>query len=413
MITNDEALIEYFKTLRTGDYQRDNFNLFLKEIKFSFPLHAVHLSGTNGKGTTGTVLKNIYQEAGYKVAHFSSPYLFSPREMITYDGQSIAIEKIASLIAQYEHLFKKYNLSEFEVEAFLAFTYFLEVKPDLTIIECGMGGLIDATNIFTPILSIITSISLEHTSFLGSSLTEIAFHKAGIIKKRVPLLIGPIEESALEVIKEVASQEKAPIHQVGPYLDERLLEDGYLFSYKPYQDLKIPSLALFSVLDASFALGAVEILKPLLNVSREAIYLGVAKTSLPGRMEVLNHSPLLIVDGAHNPEATSRLKESLEKLQGDKKIHIIFAAFNDKNITMMLAELNFISNDITLTTFPHPRARKEEEYFLYLDEFLFVEDYRTLIKEKIAQYPEDIIVITGSLAFAGLVSQQYKKGLIK
>lgn len=413
MIDNKTELIKYFRNLRTGDYQRVNFDLFLKEINFSFPLKAIHIAGTNGKGTTGTALKNIYQKAGYKVGYFSSPYLFGPEEMIVYDNKKISLEKIAEMISKYDRLFKKYNLSEFEVQTFIAFEYFLDLKPEITIIECGMGGLEDATNIFTPILSIITSISLEHTAFLGSSLTEIAFHKAGIIKKDIPVLIGELEESALETIKEVANKEKAKIYVVGKYLFEQLQDDGYMFTYKPYENLKIHSLALFSVLDASIAINAVEILKPLFAVPEASIYQGIEETSLRGRMEVVDTSPLVICDGAHNQEATSKLKDSLEKIQQDKKIHVIFAAFKDKNIERMLAELNFISADITLTTFPHERARKEEEYFLFLDEFPFVEDYVSLIKDKIVSYPNDIILITGSLAFSGLIARQYEEGKIK
>lgn len=413
MISNHDDLKQYFKSLRVGDYQRDNFDSFLKKVGFSFTLPALHIGGTNGKGTTGTILRNIYQEEGYKVGHFHSPYLYNADEMIIYDNNKIPLIEIDEIITANDKLIKKYDLSEFEIQTFIALTYFLKVKPDIVIIECGMGGLEDATNIFKPILSIITSISLEHTSYLGSSLTEIAYHKAGIIKKDVPVLLGDVNEECLDVIKEAAKENKSKIFSRGRYLNEIQEDDGYRFTFKPYESLKIHSLALFSVTDASIALSAVEICKERFPLHSEAIYKGVEKTSLPGRMEILRNSPLVIVDGAHNPEAIHRLVKSLEKLEPARDIHIVFATFKDKNIHAMLAELNFISSDINLTTFDHPRARLEDEYFLFLDEFPFNSDYRSLIEQKIRQFPEDIIVITGSLAFSGLISKEFKEGLIK
>lgn len=413
MISTISELETYFKSLRQGDYQRDNFDAFLEKIKFSFNLPAIHISGSNGKGTTGSVIKNIYIKEKYKVGYFHSPYLYNVTEMINVNDNNIDIKDFLEIVNQYRQLIDKYSLSEFEVETLVAFEFFKKEKVDIAIIECGMGGLLDATNIFTPILSIITSISLEHTFFLGSSLTEVARHKAGIIKRDIPVLVGELDDEAMEVIKEVAKENKSRVYVVGRYLFEELQNDGYMFTYKPYDNLKIHSLALFSVIDASIALAGVEILKERFPVSKASIYEGVANTSLTGRMEILNQKPLVIADGAHNPEASMRLRESIEKLQNDRPVHIIFAAFRDKNIERMLAEYNFISQDITLTTFDHPRARQEEEYFLFLGEFPFIFDYKSLIAKKFKEFPNDIIVITGSLAFSSIVSKEWKDGLIK
>lgn len=413
MISTISELESYFKTLRQGDYQRDNFDAFLDKIKFSFNLPAIHISGSNGKGTTGTVIKNIYIEEKYKVGYFLSPYLYRPFEMITINDKEIETKEFLEIVNNYQSLIDKYSLSEFEVEVLVAFEHFKKEKVDIAIIECGMGGLLDATNIFTPILSIITSISLEHTFFLGSSLTEVSRHKAGIIKKDVPVLVGELDEEAMEVIKGIAKENKSKVYVVGHYLYEELQDDGYMFTYKPYDNLKIHSLALFSVIDASIALAGIEILKERFPVSKASIYEGVAHTSLIGRMEVLSKNPLVIADGAHNPEAAIRLRESLEKIQNERPIHIIFAAFRDKNIERMLAEFNFIAKDITLTTFDHPRARQEDEYFLFLGEFPFEIDYKAVIAKKVKEFPHDIIIIAGSLAFAGLVSKEWKDGLIK
>ncbi|MDR0934863.1 MAG: hypothetical protein LBM03_00975 [Erysipelotrichaceae bacterium] len=413
MINTNEELLKYLLSLRTGDYQLDNFEEFLKEINFTFNKPAIHISGTNGKGTVGTVLKNIYQEAGYKVGYFHSPYLYNPDEMIIYNNEQISLKEIDEIISGYNGLISKYNLSEFEVETFIALYYFEKMNVDLAVIECGLGGLYDATNVITPILSIITSISMEHTALLGNSLTEIARHKAGIIKKGIPVLIGELEEDALEVIKEVAAEHHSKIFTTSQYLFEELEDDGYKFTYKPYNDLKIHSLALFSILDASIALEAVSILQEYFKVLEDSVRAAIAKTRLIGRMEIVHESPLVICDGAHNPAATHELKESIEKMRKEAQIHVIFAAFKDKNIERMFAELNFISNDITLTTFDHLRARKEEEYFLFLGEFRFDDNYKKVISDKMKEFPNDIILATGSLAFAAKVSKEFKDGDIK
>ena len=168
---------KYFDSLRTGDYQNDNFNDFLKKIKFSYTVPSIHVAGTNGKGSTCNYIASIYKKLGLKVGLFTSPYLFKFNEMISINGENISDEVINKYISNNEKLFKKYDLSAFEVQTFIAFSYFMDNKCDIAVIECGMGGEIDATNIFNPLISVITSISLEHTSYLGRTLSEIALAK--------------------------------------------------------------------------------------------------------------------------------------------------------------------------------------------------------------------------------------------
>ena len=180
---------EMLQSFSRNDYQRDNFDAFLHKIGFSFALPAIHITGTNGKGTTTNYIAVIYQYSGYKVGKFTSPALFKINEMITVNNIPINDDDFIRIFNANLKDFQKFDLSAFEIETFIALTYFKEQQCDICVIECGMGGEVDATNVFVPILSIITSISLEHTAFLGHTISEIAEQKCGIIKDKVPLLI--------------------------------------------------------------------------------------------------------------------------------------------------------------------------------------------------------------------------------
>ena len=192
-------ILESLKQFERTDYQRDNFDTFLRKEKFSFVIPSVHVAGTNGKGSTTYYLSSILMKAGYKVGTFISPFFYKVNEMIKVNGQDISDDDLNRLYQEYEKAFKKYDLSPFEIETFLALTYFQKQSCDVCVVECGMGGEYDATNIFEPILSIITTIALEHTEVLGRTLSEIAAHKSGIIYENIPVLLGNIPEEALNM----------------------------------------------------------------------------------------------------------------------------------------------------------------------------------------------------------------------
>lgn len=402
-------VLDFFKNLRKDDYQKDNFDNFLNKVKFDYDIPSIHIGGTNGKGTTLECLyKCLYKMNKYKVGKFTSPYNVSPLESIVINEKCISIDEYMDIINEYKKYILKYDLSSFEVEVFVALTYFKRNHIDIAVIECGMGGEDDATNVFTPILSIITSISLEHTSFLGSSLGEIALNKSGIIKDDVPVLIAnDLEDEAKQALINKAKETNSKIYVSDNYLFETINDDGYTFTVKPYVDLFVPSFGLYILKDVALALSALKIISDKFIVDEDGIKAGVKECVLKGRMNIINKDPLVIVDGAHNPEAIFALKDSLEKYT-NKQIHTVFASFKDKNISLMLSYLNFVSSDITLTTFPNGRARKEEEYFLFLDEYKFNNDALGVIKEKMELYKDDIILVTGSLAFAYYVIDNLK-----
>ncbi len=399
---------EYLNKFDREDYQIDNFTEFIEDIGFTFKCPAIHIAGTNGKGSVAHYLYSIYKLTGLKVALYTSPFEKEINEMIIINDQPISDKEFESYFKKYEKQFKKYDLSKFEIETFIAFSYFNDQNVDLAIIECGMGGKEDATNIITPVLSIITTVSLEHTEQLGRTTSEIALAKAGIVKEEVPLVIGDISETDVDVISDVCRKNKSKLITTTRYSFETLNDDGYTFTCLPYRNIKISTPSIYSMEDACIAVEAVKTLQSQFPVTDEQLYQGLKDMTLSLRMEIVHENPLVIIDGAHNVDGIKKLCNSVEKYAKGRPIHVIFACFRDKNVSEMLTNLNYISTDIITTTFDHPRARQEEEFFLYSDVYPFYEDYQSLIKEKMEEYPDDVILICGSLAFAALVKDMFK-----
>ena len=401
-------LKDYFERLYKEDYQRENFDDFLKKVNFKYSIPSIHIAGSNGKGSTANYLANIYKAHGLKVGLFISPYLNDVNEMISINGNNISDDDFIAAIKENEKLFNKYSLSPFEIQTYIALSYFEKNKCDIAIIECGMGGEIDATNIFNPIAAVITSISLEHTSYLGRSICEIAYQKAGIIKERVPVITGILQEEAINTIVEVAKENLSQLYVAVDPANVVYDNYGYNFAYLTYKDLRINSAAYYSLKDACIAIETVRALLESYPITEAEIAKGLAETFMPARMEIISKEPLLIVDGSHNPEGIQNMVTSLPNLTNGKDVHVIFACFKDKNIERMLAFLGEFSKDVVLTTFPNRRSRVEEDYFLYLDDYSFNEDPLAALKQMRENYPEDPILVTGSLAFAA-----YMKNLIK
>ena len=401
-------LKDYFEGLYKEDYQRENFDDFLKKVNFQSSVPSIHIAGSNGKGSTANYLANIYKEHGLKVGLFISPYLNEVNEMISISGNLISDDDFIAAIKENEKLFNKYSLSPFEIQTYIALNYFEKNKCDIAIIECGMGGEIDATNIFKPITAVITSISLEHTSYLGRSICEIAYQKAGIIKERVPVVTGILPEEALNTIVEVAKENRSDLFVSVDPANVVYENNGYNFAYLTYQNLRINSVAYYSLKDACIAIETVRCLLDTYPVSEEELAKGLAETYMPVRMEIISNNPLLIIDGSHNPEGVQNMVTSLQNIADGKDIHVLFACFKDKNIERMLAFLGEYSKDIVLTTFPNRRSRTMDDYFLFLDDYSFNEDPLDALKKMQEAYPDDAILVTGSLAFAA-----YMKNLIK
>ena len=404
-MTNLE-LEEYFREHNYPTYERSKYDKYLLDKNFSFDVPSIHITGTNGKGSTANYIYNIFRKAGYKVGLYTSPYLDDVTEMVSIDGKQISFEEYLNKFLSLKDEFEKYNLSSFEMQTILAYKIFKEANLDLVIVEVGMGGYIDATNIITPILSIITSVSLEHTSYLGGTTSEIAANKAGIIKKNIPVLLGKMDEFAMYAIKETAKKLSAPVHTVSEHYNEQIIDGVACFNSQKLKDVRLGSPALYQVKNATLAIDAIKLINDRFNIDDETIKAGLKDATLPCRFEYLDKN--LLVDGAHNPEAIQDLVDSL-KVKEFRPIHVIFASFRDKNFSQMLNILDTVSQDITITTFDHKRAKTEDEYFLFLSTYKFDGDYLGKIKELRETYPDDLIVVTGSLYFAGLVKRELKK----
>lgn len=400
----------FFESFRKDDYQRDNFDRFLKAVKFSYSVPSIHIGGTNGKTSTATYLAFGYQGAGYKVGLFTSPYLYNPNEEIRINGQDISDDDFMTIFDKYKIEIKKFDLSAFEVMTFVALTYFQNNGCQIAIVECGMGGEIDSTNIIIPVLSIITSISLEHTDFLGYTISEITSQKAGIIKENVPILVPDLPEDAMTVIYETVKLNDSKICYLGHYVQDKYHDDGYTFEYGEFGEVKISSVAKYNIQNCVLALEAMVTLKNQFPFDIEKAKEGIAQAKLLCQTEVVNEKPLVIVDGAHNPEGMKKFCDiSLTNVLKGKPIHVIFACCKDKNLGGILSVVGEITNDLTITTFEHPRARGEEEFFLFAEDYKYVGDPIELLKAKMEEFPDDCIIVTGSEYFAAQMRKYFIK----
>lgn len=395
-----EALKESDMTMKR--YERQEWDEFVKKIGLSISFPFIHIAGSNGKGSTAYYLFNIYRQKGYKVALFSKPFVHKANEMIRVNDKTISDDDFARLYSIHEKEIRQCSLSTFEIETYIAFAYFNEQKPDIAIIECGMGGLTDSTNILSakPLLSIITTISLEHTSFLGVSLSEIAENKAGIIKESCPVLVGKLPEEALKKIREISKNKEAPLFAVDDCHFDHYESPFFHFDYRPYKDLTLLTAASYQLINASIAIEATKLLSEKFPVDEYSTRKGLLAEPLPCRYERHRN---IIIDGAHNPEAIKALMNTISRSLVGRRVHALFASFRDKNIAVELPIIANDTSDITLTTFPNERARDEMDYFLFQDDYRYNPDYRMALNNLLALYPDDYILVTGSLSFASIV----------
>ncbi|MGB1313955.1 MAG: bifunctional folylpolyglutamate synthase/dihydrofolate synthase [Bizionia paragorgiae] len=286
---------------------------------------SVHVAGTNGKGSTSHMLASILQEAGYKVGLYTSPHLKDFRERIKINGQEIEEDDVVKFVAQNKSFFECHALSFFEMTVGLAFQYFADQHVDIAIIEVGLGGRLDSTNIITPELSVITNIDLDHTQFLGDSLHAIAKEKGGIIKPNIPVVIGETQKETKPVFEAIAKENQADI---------TFADGSELKAYKSdlkgrYQtnNIKTVLAAINQLQNKGFSVSEQAIYKGLLNV--------VKNTGLLGRWQILHERPKVICDTAHN---TSGLSYTMKQLLDEphESLHIVFGVVNDKDLSSIV-----------------------------------------------------------------------------
>ncbi|VNK40522.1 dihydrofolate synthetase [Streptococcus pneumoniae] len=386
-------------------------------------LKVIHIGGTNGKGSTIAFLKNMLEKLGLRVGVFSSPYLIHYRDQISINGESIPEARLEALMADYQSLLEgeaAANLqgtTEFEIITAIAYDYFASEQVDVAIMEVGMGGLLDSTNVCQPILTGITTIGLDHVALLGDTLEAIAEQKAGIIKQEMPLVTGRIAPEALTVIDRIAEEKDAPRLAYGTDYQVRHQESvvtGEVFDYTSavrQGRFQTSLLGLYQIENAGMAIALLDTFCQ--EDGRELAsndFLGQAleETSWPGRLEIVSRDPLMILDGAHNPHAIKALLVTLQERFADYHKEILFTCIKTKALEDMLDLLGAMPDtELTLTHFADSRATDESvlkeaakaRNLSYQDWHDFLEQNLTDKKEE----KQTVRIVTGSLYFLSQV----------
>ncbi|WP_050181204.1 bifunctional folylpolyglutamate synthase/dihydrofolate synthase [Domibacillus robiginosus] len=429
----EEALDWIHGRLRVGikpglmrmDYMMEQLGHPERHIK------AVHIGGTNGKGSTTAMLRSILTEAGFETGTFTSPYIEQFNERISVNGIPISDEeitilaqKIKSIADEMEEL-EMGGPSEFEIITAMAFYYFAYVHPvDIVLFEVGLGGRLDSTNIVYPLLSVITTIGMDHLQFLGDTLADIAREKAGIIKSGVPVLTAVHQPEALDIIARTAKEKRSALYQFGRDFNgtwTASTEGGEQFDftslYGSQPALQTGLAGLHQVQNASVAVMAADFLRIYYSflIEDDHIKKGLETAIWPGRFETLSNDPLIIADGAHNEEGVEALTRTIAQRFPDKRVTVLFAAMKDKPLDGMIARLKKSADRLYLAPFDFPRAASAEHYEQFTSETVqIVQSYLSVIQlfQQNAS-KQDVLIITGSLYFISSVKKDIKTILSK
>ena len=385
-------------------------------------LKVIHIGGTNGKGSTIAFLKNMLVKLGLRVGVFSSPYLIHYTDQISVNGESISEARLGALMADYESLLEGgkgvalKGTTEFEIITALAYDYFATEKVDVAIMEVGMGGLLDSTNVCQPILTGITTIGLDHVALLGDTLEAIAEQKAGIIKQGIPLVTGHIVPEALTVIDHIAEGKDVQRIRYGRDYQVRHQESvvtGEVFDYtSPVRQGRFQPglLGLHQIENAGMAIALLDTFcqedgraLPANTLVAQAL----EETRWPGRLEVLSSDPLLILDGAHNPHAIKALLATLQERFADYHKEILFTCIKTKALDDMLDLLETVPNSqLTLTHFDDSRATDEKVMKeVAASRKLNYQNWQEFLEQKLKvdEVKKTVRIVTGSLYFLSQV----------
>ena len=386
-------------------------------------LKVIHIGGTNGKGSTIAFLKNMLEKLGLRVGVFSSPYLIHYTDQISINGESIPEARLETLMADYQSLLEGESATnlqgttEFEIITAIAYDYFASEQVDVTIMEVGMGGLLDSTNVCQPILTGITTIGLDHVALLGNTLEAIAEQKAGIIKQGIPLVTGRIAPEALAVIDSIAATKNAPRIRYDRYYQvshQKSVVTGEIFDYASavrQGRFQTGLLGLHQIENVGMAIALLDTFcqedgREL--ASNDLVSQALEETRWPGRLEIVFREPLMILDGAHNPHAIKALVATLQERFADYHKEILFTCIKTKALEDMLDLLGIMPNtELTLTHFDDSRATDES----VLKEAaksrnLSYQDWQDFLEQKLTDKKEEkktVRIVTGSLYFLSQV----------
>jgi len=382
-----------YQRIGNAAYRKDLHNIKVLAEYLEHPeqkFKSIHVGGTNGKGSCSHMLASVLQEAGYKVGLYTSPHLKDFRERIRLNGKMISEQYVVDFINTHKAFFENEQLSFFEMTVGLAFQYFSDENVDIAIIEVGMGGRLDATNIILPELSVITNIGLDHTKFLGDTFTKIAGEKAGIIKPQIPVVIGEKHQETEEVFRQAAKQNKSKI---------------YFAENNQFENFDCDLKGFYQIKNQQTVLQALEVLRQKRwKISDQSIKKGLSQvvknTGLKGRWQILSKNPLCIADTAHNMEGMGIVAEQLKTLDYEN-LHLVMGFVNDKDVKKILqllpqnAQYYFSAPQI-------PRAKMLEDLKVELRDFPFQKTYFSTLQEafkaaKKQSTPKDVIFVGGSI----------------
>ncbi|MGE4572265.1 MAG: folylpolyglutamate synthase/dihydrofolate synthase family protein [Candidatus Izemoplasmatales bacterium] len=370
---------------------------------------SIHVAGTNGKGSTTNYIKNILVESGFKVGLYTSPYVVDFNERIKINHQSISDESLVyytnilhdvsdKLIEEDEENI----ITFFEVLTVISFLYFRDEKVDFAVIEVGLGGLLDATNVIVPEVSVITNVSYDHMKQLGNSLESIALNKLGIVKENVPLITAIEDMHLFPLIYEVAASKNARVKIINHDLvTDKVVGEETTFKYQeePYV-LGLPGY--HQIKNACLAIETIRLLRLHLNldITEEHIKVGLKSTKWPGRFEIFDHK--IVIDGAHNIGGIQALKKSMKAIFKDKNILCLFSVMKDKQHKQMIEELDNFCDELYFTEFDYQRRADAEDLFFESTSYKksYHHDYKEIFYQlKSNLKANDVLLVTGSLYF--------------
>ena len=373
----------------------------------------IHVTGTNGKGSTSYYLSNLLQKAGQKTGLFVSPYIYEFNERIQLNGKNISnndLIKIANEIETAIEMLKKddpnFSLVTFEYEVALAFQFFAQENCDYAVIEVGIGGEHDKTNVIIPEVSVITTIGLDHEKIIGPTLKDIAEEKSGVIKSNKPVVLGNVPQNVLEILLNKAQSENSKSFLLGRDFQIKIMPD--VIEYQDSKNLYNFALRpLVEAYDIGVAVQAIQLLQ--LDLDRKKIEEAINETRIPGRYDVIQTSPEIIVDGAHNLQAMENLLNLVRKKK-KRQIYVLLGMMKDKDLGPVTKL--FKDEKVTLTRIDYPRAARLEDFpkeaqkeFEYKENF---EEAYTSLKNKLQA--DDMLLVTGSFYLVGAVLNYCKRG---
>lgn len=386
--------------------------------------HYIHVTGTNGKGSTVAMLRSMLLDCGLTVGSFTSPFITRFNERIEYNARQISDEDLVRLTQRLEPVVAKLDRelptggpTEFEIDTALMFCYMAEKRPDVVLLEVGIGGLYDSTNVIIPDVSVITTVGWDHMKYLGNTPAAIAAQKAGIIKPRVPVVIGQLPVAAQEVVRQTAEELATPLYELGRNFTARKLNGHGLRAQLQYDGLAIHhgrfQLGLagdYQVENAAIALTAAQLFLQArgLPLDQAALRQGLATSRWPGRMEVVNTEPLVLLDGAHNLPGIQALVKSIRDDFADRDVYLLVAILADKQYDLMLGELASLGNvHLTVTNFAGPGPKRPSADLAAVAQQLssrypiqVATNWQVGFQQVASQLSaEDVMIVTGSLYF--------------